>query len=128
MRERFKVVALAVQYGMGAASLATSTGDTEAAARNLLRLHRNTYPRFWEWIHAARDHAMLTSRIHTVFGWPVHVGADANPRSLMNFPMQANGAEILRLACCELTEAGIDVCAPIHDAVLIESSDDRIQQ
>ena len=71
---------------------------------------------------------MLTSRIHTVFGWPVHVGADANPRSLMNFPMQANGAEILRLACCELTEAGIDVCAPIHDAVLIESPDDRIQQ
>ncbi len=128
VRERFKVVALAVQYGMGAASLATSTGDTEAAARNLLRLHRNTYPRFWEWIHTARDHAMLTSRIHTVFGWPVHVGADANPRSLMNFPMQANGAEILRLACCELTEAGIDVCAPIHDAVLIESSNDCIQQ
>ena len=128
VRERFKVVALAVQYGMGAASLATSTGDTEAAARNLLRLHRNTYPRFWEWIHAARDHAMLTSRIHTVFGWPVHVGADANPRSLMNFPMQANGAEILRLACCELTEAGVDVCAPIHDAVLIESPDDCIQQ
>ena len=35
--------------------------------------------------------------------------------------MQANGAEILRLACCYMTEAGIRVCAPVHDAVLIEA-------
>ncbi len=33
--------------------------------------------------------------------------------------MQANGAEMLRLACCLATERGIQVCAPIHDAVLI---------
>ena len=37
--------------------------------------------------------------------------------------MQANGAEMLRLACCLATEAGITVCAPIHDALLIEASD-----
>ena len=36
-------------------------------------------------------------------------------------PMQANGAEILRLACCYMVEADIRVCAPIHDAVLIEA-------
>ena len=33
--------------------------------------------------------------------------------------MQANGAEMLRLACCLATEGGIEVCAPVHDAVLI---------
>jgi hypothetical protein len=33
--------------------------------------------------------------------------------------MQANGAEMLRLACCLGTENGIRICAPIHDAVLI---------
>ena len=44
----------------------------------------------------------------------------------MNFPMQANGAEMLRLACCLATEAGIEVCAPIHDAVLIEAPAERI--
>jgi hypothetical protein len=37
--------------------------------------------------------------------------------------MQANGAEMLRLACCLATEAGIAVCAPVHDAVLIESTE-----
>jgi hypothetical protein len=34
--------------------------------------------------------------------------------------MQANGAEMLRLACCLATERGIEVCAPVHDALLIE--------
>ncbi len=35
--------------------------------------------------------------------------------------MQANGAEMLRLACCFATERGIRVCAPVHDALLIEA-------
>jgi DNA polymerase I len=40
--------------------------------------------------------------------------------------MQANGAEMLRLACCLATERGIEVCAPIHDAVLICAPLDRL--
>jgi DNA polymerase I-like protein with 3'-5' exonuclease and polymerase domains len=67
------------------------------------------------------DSANLTGRIETVLGWPMHVGAEFNPRSLANFPMQANGAEMLRLACCLATERGIRVCAPVHDALLIEA-------
>jgi hypothetical protein len=41
--------------------------------------------------------------------------------------MQANGAEMLRLACCLATERGIQVCAPIHDALLIEADDYLIE-
>jgi len=41
--------------------------------------------------------------------------------------MQANGAEMLRLACCLATERGIEVCAPVHDAVLICAPLDRIE-
>ena len=44
----------------------------------------------------------------------------------MNFPMQANGADMLRLACCLLTERGIRVCCPVHDAVLVEGLIERI--
>jgi hypothetical protein len=40
--------------------------------------------------------------------------------------MQANGAELLRLACCLATERGIEVCAPVHDAFLICSPLDRL--
>jgi hypothetical protein len=40
--------------------------------------------------------------------------------------MQANGAEMLRLACCLATERGIEICAPVHDAVLICAPLDRL--
>jgi DNA polymerase I len=119
VRDQFKSTVLAVQYGMGADSLAQRIGQPPIRARELLRLHRETYRVFWRWSDAAVDHAMLTGGLHTVFGWRVQVPAVANERSLRNFPMQANGAEMLRLACCLGTERGIEVCAPVHDAVLI---------
>jgi hypothetical protein len=127
-RALFKACVLAVQYGMGAVSLACRIGQPTDMSKQLLRLHRETYPRFWQWSQAAVDRALLLGRLETVFGWPIHVGASADPmkgpnaRSLANFPCQANGAEMLRLACCMLVEAGVGLCAPIHDAVLIETS------
>jgi DNA polymerase I-like protein with 3'-5' exonuclease and polymerase domains len=121
-RGQFKVCALAVQYGMAARSLAQSLGVPEARGRDLLRLHQETYPAFWRWSEAAVNHAMLRGWLQTVSGWRVHVGQDANPRSLANFPVQANGAEMLRLACCSATEQGVTMCAPVHDALLIETA------
>ena len=94
--------------------------------RDLLRAHRETYRQFWRWSDAAVDHAVLTGSIATTFGWPLHVGPNFNPRSLRNFPCQANGAEMLRLAACFATEQGIEVCALIHDAVLICAPLDRL--
>ena len=38
---------------------------------------------------------------------------------MRNFPVQAAGAELLRLAACRLTEAGFQVAALVHDAVLL---------
>lgn len=125
-RGQFKVCALAVQYGMAARSLAQSLGVPEVQGRDLLRLHRETYPAFWRWSEAAVNHAMLLGWLQTVFGWKIQVGTDSNPRSLANFPVQANGAEMLRLACCLTTEQNIAVCAPVHDALLIESLADDI--
>jgi DNA polymerase I-like protein with 3'-5' exonuclease and polymerase domains len=126
-RDLFKAAVLAVQYGMGEVSLAQRIGQPVARARELLGLHRQTYPTYWSWSEAAVNHAMLRGRLHTVFGWEVHVGAEANPRSLANFPMQANGAEMLRLACSLATEGGIEVCAPVHDAILVEGPADSIE-
>jgi hypothetical protein len=40
--------------------------------------------------------------------------------------MQANGAEMLRLACCLATERGVEVCGPVHDAMLIGAPLDRL--
>ena len=126
IRNLFKACVLGVQYGMGEYTLAGRIGGVVAEARELLRLHRLTYPVFWSWVDGAIDHAFYHGSIQTKFGWTYHIPpADengiikANPRSVQNFPCQAHGAEMLRLACVYLTQAGIEVCCPVHDAVLI---------
>lgn len=128
IREKFKICALGVMFTMGVQTLAERIGQSEAHARLLLDLHKQTYPEFWRWSEAALDYAMLNSVLPTVFGWRIHVAENANPRSLRNFPMQANGSEMLRLACCFATERGITVCAPVHDALLIEAPSDHIEE
>jgi DNA polymerase I len=83
---------------------------------------------------------MVTGKLSTVYGWLIHPmsddkvrkgrlgrpGAPPNERTLRNFPMQGNGAEVLRLACIMGIEAGIKICMPVHDAVLIEAPDSRL--
>jgi len=120
-RSRFKSCALAVQYGMGADSLALRIGQPRPYAEELLLLHKRTYKGFWTWQQGVLDYAMLRGELYSTFGWKIHVTATPNLRSLGNYPMQTNGAEMLRLFCCMATREGIRICAPVHDAVLIEA-------
>ncbi len=41
-------------------------------------------------------------------------------RTLSNWPMQSTGSEMLRAACVLLDREGIELIAPIHDAVLVQ--------
>lgn len=126
-REQFKNCALAVQYGQGAESLAQRLGVPAWRGKQLLQLHRQTYPKYWQWSDQVELHAVLRGKLVAAFGWQVHTVNNPNPRSVRNFPLQANGAEMLRLACCLATEQGIKVCAPVHDALLIEAPLDGIE-
>jgi len=127
-RDLFKTCVLGVQYVMGERSLAGRISQQTIYARELLRMHRETYKVFWRWSDSAVDFAMLHGYLPTVFGWRIHVDTGTNPRCLRNFPMQANGAEMLRLACCLATEGGITVCGPVHDALMIEDTVERIHE
>ena len=131
-RDLCKSCILGTQYGMGYQTLSERIKSAPIVARELLRLHRETYSRFWAWSDASERHAMLFGKLATVFNWEVHVSLETNARSLRNFPMQANGAEMLRRACSSATEVGIRICAPVHDAILIEASlediDDAVRE
>jgi DNA polymerase I-like protein with 3'-5' exonuclease and polymerase domains len=48
-------------------------------------------------------------------------------RTINNFPSQATGAEILRVACILLMENGIKILAPVHDAMLIECDEEKAE-
>lgn len=132
VRERFKACALSAQYGVTSAGLARISGLPVTQAHELLCHHRQTFPKFWSWSDRVETTALLSGELQSVFGWRMSVGHEPNLRSLRNFPVQANGAEMLRLACCEATEGGISVCMPVHDALLIEAPieqlDDAIVQ
>src|SRR5262249_46921000 len=100
VREHFKTMALGVLYGLSEPGLARRLGIPLCEARLLLQRHREVFRTYWAWSDRVEMQGMLGGRLHTVFGWQMHVGPHANPRSLRNFPMQATGAEMMRLACC----------------------------
>jgi hypothetical protein len=126
IREQFKVVSLGVLYGLSEQGIARRLGVPLCQGRLLLQQHKEVFRTFWAWADMVEMEGMLGGRLRTVFGWPLHVEAGVNPRSLRNFPMQGGGAELLRLACCLATERGIRVCAPVHDALLVEAREDDI--
>jgi DNA polymerase I len=123
VRQRMKSLQLAVNYGMGVPSLAKGLDRHPLIASTIIERHRQTYSRFWQWRADMVQTAMLERRIESVFGWPLHITTSPNQRTLYNFPCQAGGAEMLRLAAWRLCEAGIIPNMLIHDGLLLEVRD-----
>jgi DNA polymerase I-like protein with 3'-5' exonuclease and polymerase domains len=127
VRELYKTVVLAVQYGQTAFGLAKKFGQQPWQAQELLDLHRRVYARYWQWSEWMSQTATFARSIETVFGWPMHVTSRTKPNTVSNFPMQANRAEMLRWACTFATERGIEIHAPVQDALLVGGSLDEIE-
>ena len=124
-RDQLKVVALSAMYGAGEGRIAATLNEPVVFARDLIQQHKNAFPTFWRWIQACVDSANLTGVIRAVYGWQMHTRYN-KPNTVFNYPMQGNGAEMMRIACMLGTEAGIEICAPVHDAVLIAAPLDRL--
>jgi DNA polymerase I len=120
-RKLYKPAMLATQYGQKPAGMAKRNGLPLWVAQDLYDKHKSIYARYWEWIDNEVLDAEVTGHADTLFGWRRPLSENAGPNSLMNFPIQAGCAEILRLATGYMLDAGIAVCACVHDAVLIEA-------
>jgi DNA polymerase I-like protein with 3'-5' exonuclease and polymerase domains len=128
IRERLKVLCLGVQYGMQTSTLATRLGVSETAAYEMLLLHRGLFSQYWHWSEDWLHHSLDSGTMRTVFGWDCATGiVEFNGRSIRNFPIQANCADLFRLAYVWGTRRGLTLIAPVHDAVLLESTEDRIE-
>jgi DNA polymerase I len=128
MRDYCKSLVLGTLFGMQSMSLAQKLGIAPVQARSLMKAHARTYRTFWRWSQAMVDSALLRGHLDTCFGWRAHLSHKTRPTSLMNWPMQSHGSEILRLACCFLVEAGLVVVAPVHDAVLVECDAEAVEE
>ena len=129
IRDQFKVLYLANSYGQGPGSVAESLKCTLHEAKYLQKKYRETYSTYFKWVAGVIEHGLQRGYLSTVLGWQRHIkdlfqikdGKKVDiRRSLLNWPIQSHGAEILRTALMDLTDNHIKVCATIHDAVLLE--------
>jgi hypothetical protein len=126
-RDMCKTMVLALQYGMGPQSLAAKLGRSLNYAQDLLTAHRKAFRRLWSWADNQVWTARWDRKLETLYGWRLIVKPETKVLTCRNFPVQANAAEILRLAHLFLYEHGIQVCAPIHDALLIQAPENELE-
>jgi hypothetical protein len=128
IRERLKFTCLSTQYCVQAATLATRLGVSELEAHEMLQHHRGLFTQYWRWSEDWLHHALDSGEMRTVFDWRCATGiTEFSERSIRNWPIQSNCADLFRLACVWGTRHRFTLIAPVHDAVLLESPEDRIE-
>jgi hypothetical protein len=139
VRDLFKVWLLSAQYGALPSTLlnrlsvelAAGMSDPAYSADDFLQQHRRVYARYWQWAQRHVDSFLITGCAETCYGWRHHLNPELKQWKIrneaLNFPIQAAGAEMIRWACVYATEAGIQICAPVHDALLICGHADRVE-
>jgi DNA polymerase I len=127
IRDKYKIVLLAVQYGISYVSLAARLGVSLFEGDAMLSQHKGLFAQYWQWSDDWSQAALQCGKMWTALGWTHRTGAvEFNARSIQNWPIQSTGAEVLRVACIMATRRGIRLLGPVHDAVLIEAPIDRI--
>ena len=128
VRTLFKTVVLGIQYGLGFRSLAVRAGISLFEAGEILARLRARFHRFEDYASSVRDHAGLRLEIGTPFGWWMQCPSGMNPRTIRNFPIQSTGSKILHVACVLAERRGIEIVAPVHDAIMAEGPADQVEE
>jgi len=121
IRELYKLSFLASGYGQEAFGLSKVLNIHITEARKILSEIRAAYTVYYKWIDAWKDRAIVTKRARTKYGWQIHFTPNEiiNPRSMLNWPIQSHGSEILRVAMLNLIDEKIELSALVHDAVMV---------
>ena len=128
VRERYKSVVLSVQYLMTALGLGHKLNVHQAEAQVLIDRHRRVYSIYWSWSDAVLRYARMYGKLTSAHGWLLNVTPATKDRTIRNWPMQTLGAELLRIALPYALADGVEVIAPVHDAMLVEADADRIEE
>jgi len=122
VRTLFKTVVLGIQYGLGARSLAVRAGISFYEAGEILARLRTRFRVFEEFAVSVTDHAGLDLELSTQFGWTMQCPSGMNVRTIRNYAIQATASEVLHVACILAERRGIEIVAPVHDALLMQCS------
>ncbi len=126
IRKKYKTVNLGVLYGLTPNGTAHRLGIPINEAEQLHQTHQRLFPAFWEWSEQRVITAMNRGSIRTRLGWRCLVPPGSNARTWANWPMQATGADIMRITIMYMEKEGLTVLAPIHDGFLLSCHRDEI--
>lgn len=137
-RQTFKAVQLGLGYGKGLRSLAidvyaanrTEAGqylltpsEAEEKAEFILNWHKANFFEYWDWINDTVAKARMDGYIKSLDGWTYFVDKNVRYTQLLNFPMQANGAAMMRLAVINAAKMNsFDLVCTLHDAIYANSA------
>ncbi len=126
-RDIFKSLMLGLNYGMSTETFALKTAIPFIKAKMMVKTHKQRFHKYWTWNTNFIDMGVMNGKVKTNFYWQFYTSNVQRINSLKNWPMQSNGAEILRLAISMCFDDGIKVIGPVHDAILIESPASKIE-
>jgi DNA polymerase family A len=126
-RQVYKSIVLGRIYGMGPATLARNAGITKAQAERIFAEMAARYPVLEAWLARVQVKAAHCIPITCALGWSLSAaGRPGEERTFLNFPMQANAAEMMRLVFVRSAHLPVIWCA--HDSFLIEDDIDKIER
>jgi hypothetical protein len=126
-RQVYKACVLGRIFGMGAETLARNLGISRSQAQRILDQMAARYPVLQAWLERILVKAAHLVPITATLGWSLTAsGTGADERTFLNFPMQANDSELLRLVFARAGDLPIIGCA--HDSFILEDRIDRIEQ
>jgi DNA polymerase I len=128
VRSLMKVLLLGLGYGMKEHGLQKRTGLSLAESRDIMRLHKKVFYRFWEWIDAWQAEAWASRLMTTPLGWEMRLRGKIENNMVQNWPSQSTAADIMRLFTVAAEDAGVTTCALIHDAGLVEAPEEYIEE
>ena len=113
-------------YGKGAASLARDLGISRSQAQRIMDQMTARYPVLSAWLERVTTKAAHCVPITCTLGWSLTAtGRPGEERTFLNFPMQANAAELMRLLLIRASHLPIIGC--VHDSFLLEDTIDKIE-
>ena len=128
VRKLYKSATLAIGYGQTPQGFNSKTKVGMTVTKRVFSDYYRTYAKYIAWRERQVDNFGISLRLPTKLGWTLQHGKAVKPNTALSFASQATGAEMLRLAIIEMRRRGLDVCCPVHDAVLIQSPIGEIER
>ena len=126
-RQIYKATVLGRIYGMGSVTLARNLNIHRAQAQRILDQMTARYPVLNAWLERVLLRVAHLAPFMCVLGWSLRgKGKAGEHTTFLNFPMQANSAELLRLIIVRASHIPLIGCA--HDSFLIEAPIEQIEQ